>query len=473
MPNKNIKEALTFDDVLLTPKKSGVFSRKDVSTKTKLSKHIELFTPIIPANMDTVCDAEMARFIAQAGGMAFIHRFSSIEHQADQVRRVKRSEGIIIDDPYTLMPYQTIYDARLIMADHGISGLLIIDDKKRLVGILTNRDIALEDNDKKKVADIMTKKVITAPHTTKIEKAKELFKKNRIEKLPLVDKNGVLKGLITLKDVLKKARNGHATQDKKGRLMVGAAIGVKDGYLERADALLRAEADVILIDIAHGHSKRVIDAIKKLKKTFTKIEIVAGNVATPDGVRDLALAGADAVKVGIGPGAGCTTRIVTGVGVPQLSAILNCAREAKKYKIPIIADGGIQSSGDFSKALAAGAQAVMIGSLLAGTDEAPGEYIIEDGVAYKLYRGQASYDAQKDTNLRDGSDGFTRTPEGRAGKVFYRGSAKNIVTELIGGLRSSMSYLGAHNIQEFQKNAEFVRITPSGLEESHQHDIKT
>lgn len=467
-----MKESLTFDDVLLVPKKSGVFSRKDVSTKTRLTKNIELSIPIIPANMDTVTESMMARFIAQAGGIGFIHRFCSLEYQVEQVRRVKRSEGVIIEDPYTAAPHETIGEARRLMSEYGVSGLLVVNEQNILVGIITRRDIALE-RDEQLVQNAMTQNVITAPHVTNLERAKEILKKHRIEKLPLVDGENKLRGLITLKDILKTIQNGYATKDKKGRLMVGAAIGVRENFLERADALLKAGADALLVDVAHGHSARVIDAVRKLRQKFESVAIIAGNVATPQGVKDLIKAGADAIKVGIGPGAGCITRVVTGVGVPQLSAILECAKEAHRFNVPIIADGGVRTSGDMAKALAAGAATVMIGSLFAGTDEAPGEYIIEDGVAYKLYRGQASRDAQNDMRKYNGSDGFVRAPEGKAGKVFYRGSAKNVVDELIAGLRSSMSYLGAHTLQEFWKNAEFVRMTQAGLRESYHHDIRT
>lgn len=477
---KNISLGLTFDDVLLSPKRSAVFSRKDVNVKTRLSRHIELAIPIIPANMDTVTEAPMARFMAQLGSIGFIHRFSSIEYQVEQVRRVKRAEGVMIEDPYTISPQHTIQEARELMERQGVSGLLVVNEGRVLVGILTRRDIMLEEDYAKPILMVMTKEVITAPVSTSPEEARRMLKKHRIEKLPLVDHNKIVRGLVTLKDILKNFHPGSALKDKKGRLMVGAALGVKDGYLDRAGMLIKAGADVLLIDIAHGHSERVFTVIKKLREAFGDVEIIAGNVATPEGVTDLIKAGADAVKVGIGPGAGCITRIVTGVGVPQLSAILDCAATARKLKIPIIADGGIRTSGDFSKALAAGASTVMAGSLFAGTDEAPGEYIFEDGVAYKLYRGQASRDAQQDMKNREsppagGSDGATgsiSTPEGKAGKVSYRGSASKVVEDLIGGLRSSMSYLGAHTLEQFQKNAEFVQITQSGIRESHSHDIK-
>ncbi len=475
-----MREGLTFDDVLLIPKKSRVFSRKDVSLKTLFSKNIELSAPIVSANMDTVTESRMARFLAESGGIGIIHRFISIEQEAEEVKKVKRAENIIIDDPYTILPHQTVYEARMLMSHDGVSGLLVVDsagssagERKKLIGIVTARDILFEKNENRKVSEVMTKKVITAPVNISPSRAKEILHKYRIEKLPLVSKSGVIKGLITSKDILKKSQNPIASKDKRGRLLVGAAVGVKEDALARTKALLDAGADAIVIDIAHGHNMRAVEMTKILKKKFKGIELVAGNVATAEGAIDLIKAGADAVKVGIGPGAACTTRVVTGVGVPQLTAIADCVKSASKFEVPIIADGGVKNSGDFSKALAAGASTVMIGSLFAGTDEAPGEYIIEDGVAYKLYRGMASRDAAEDKIKLDastslgasGGDGFSRNPEGKAGRVSYRGSAKNVVGDLIGGLRSSMSYLGAKNLKEFAKNAEFIKITQASFKE--------
>ena len=468
-----MKEGLTFDDVLLTPKKSRVFSRKDVSLKTLFSKNIELSAPIVSANMDTVTESRMARFLAESGGIGIIHRFLSIEQEAEEVKKVKRAENIIIDDPYTILPHQTVAEARMLMGHDGVSGLLVTDEKKRLVGIVTARDLLFEKDENRKMGEVMTKKVITAPVNISPSRAKEILHKYRIEKLPLVSKNGVVKGLITSKDILKKSQNPIASKDKRGRLLVGAAVGVKEDALARTKALLDAGADAIVIDIAHGHNMRALEMTKTLKKKFKGIELVAGNVATAEGAVDLIKAGADAVKVGIGPGAACTTRVVTGVGVPQLTAITDCVKAVSKFDIPIIADGGVKNSGDFSKALAAGSSSVMIGSLFAGTDEAPGEYIIEDGVAYKLYRGMASRDAAEDKNKLDGIDpstalgasGFSRNPEGKAGRVSYRGSAKNVIGDLVGGLRSSMSYLGAKNLKEFSKNTEFIKIPPASFRE--------
>lgn len=463
----NIKEGLTFDDVLLTPRKSRVFSRRDVFLRTSFSRHLEINLPLVSANMDTVTESRMARFMAEAGGIGIIHRFLTIEEEADEVRRVKRSESVIIDDPYTIRPDQTIREAREMMAKYSVSGLLVADENRKLVGILSSRDLLFEGENGQKVNQIMTKKVITATPGVGVDKAKEILHKYRIEKLPIVTRGGAIRGLITLKDILKKTQNPQASKDKKGRLLVGAAIGVKEDAMLRAKALLDAGADIIVVDIAHGHNVRALEIVKALRKKFGRIEIVAGNVATAEGVVDLIKAGADAVKIGVGPGAACTTRIVTGVGVPQLTAIMECAKSAKKYNVPIIADGGIKNSGDLAKALAAGGDTAMLGALFSGTDESPGEYIMEDGQAFKFYRGMASREAGEDkAKLDGGSDGFSRTPEGKAGRVPYRGSAKNVLVDLISGLRSSMSYLGAKNIKEFHKNAEFIKITPATEKEN-------
>lgn len=463
-----MKEAYTFDDVLLEPQRSLVFSRRDVNTETRFSKHITLNLPIVSANMDTVTESRMARFMAEMGGIGIIHRFLPISRQAEEVRLVKRAESALIDDPYTIFLESEVADAKKIMDQKHVSGLPVIDEKRKVVGIITRRDILFCENLNAKVKDAMTKKVITAERRVKIADAKKLLFKYRIEKLPLVDKSGKLKGLITLKDILRRDGSNRASKDKRGRFLVGAALGVKDDTLERARALLDAGADALVVDIAHGHNERAIQTVRFLKKKFSGVEIVGGNVATAKGTIDLIKVGADAVKVGIGPGAACTTRIVTGVGVPQLTAIIDCAEVALKYKIPIIADGGIKNSGDLSKALAAGASTVMIGSIFAGTDEAPGEYILEDGAGYKLYRGMASRDAADDKMKMDGIGASSYSaPEGKSGKVPYRGRAKNVLDDLAAGLRSSMSYLGAKNLSEFQKNAKFIRVTPSSLRESN------
>lgn len=474
---KPIRETLTFDDVLLVPKASSIFSRYDVSTKTRLTRNTELNIPIVSANMDTVTEARMARFMAEAGGIGIIHRFLSIESQADQVRKVKRAESVIIDDPYTISPDVTVDEASRVMTHRAISGLPVLDTQNRVVGIITKRDVLFTKNKTQLVKDVMTKKVITAPVKTTPKTAQELLFKYRIEKLPLVDAQKRLKGLITFKDMIRHMAPSNASKDKKGRLLVGAAIGVKEETKDRARKLLDAGADVLVLDIAHGHNIRAAKTIAMLKKTFPGVEIVGGNIATAQGAIDLIKAGVDAVKVGVGPGAACITRIVTGVGVPQLSALIDIASHTAKYNIPLIADGGIRMSGDLAKALAAGGHTAMIGSMLAGTDEAPGEYILEDGVGYKLYRGMASRDASEEKLRIDGEqvsnkDSAYRAPEGKSGKVSYRGHANLVIDDLISGLRSSMSYLGAHNIKQFQKNAEFVKITQAGLRESHSHDMK-
>ncbi|MBI2047843.1 MAG: IMP dehydrogenase [Parcubacteria group bacterium] len=469
-----LREGLTFDDVLLIPRKSRVFSRKNISTKTKLSKNIDLHTPLISANMDTVTESRMARAMAEAGGIGIIHRFCSIEKQTAEVRKVKRAENVIIEDPITVHPDQTAREVRELMNIHGVSSALVIKKyEKKLVGILTSRDMLFEDTNGRAVKDIMTKRVITAPANISIAKAQSILHQYKIEKLPLVKRNGDIAGLITLKDILKKIHNPYASKDRKGRLLVGAAVGVKDDTLPRTKALLEAGADVIVIDIAHGHNVRVLETIKILRKKFgKKIEIIAGNVATSEATLDLIKAGADGIKVGIGPGAACTTRVVTGVGVPQLTAIQDVVKAAQKYKVPIIADGGIKNSGDFSKALAAGAQTAMIGRLLAGCKESPGEYVMERGVAYKYYRGMASHEAGSDkAKLDGGKDGFSRAPEGASGKITYSGEAAMVISDLVSGLRSSMSYLGAHTLPEFSKNAEFIRITEAGLHESKPHGV--
>lgn len=489
-----IREGLTFDDVLLMPRRSAVFSRKDVSTKSRLSRNVMLNIPLVSANMDTVTESQMARAMARLGGIGIIHRFLSIERQVEEVRKVKRAENVMIEDPFTVTPEITLGEAKEYMRKEGISGVLVVkiaggkstqggsvSGGKKIVGILTRRDMLFETDDGKKVSALMTSKLITARPDISLEEARERLHKHRIEKLPLIDKKGILVGLITLKDILERMENPTSSKDKKGRLLVGAAVGVKNDTLERTDLLLKAGADVIVIDIAHGHNERAIETTKLLRKTFgTKVEIIAGNIATPEAARDLAKAGADGLKVGIGPGAACTTRIVTGVGVPQLSAIMDVVKEAKKLDIPLIADGGIKNSGDFSKALAAGADAAMIGNLLAGCKESPGEYILDRGVAYKYYRGMASYDATREKVEIDASkhgaaesaDGFFRSPEGASGRVAYRGEANMVIMDLVAGLRSSMSYLGAKNIKEFQKNAEFIRQSASGQLESSPHGVK-
>lgn len=462
-----MRDGYTFDDVLLEPQRSGVFSRKDVNTESQFSKHITLNMPIVSANMDTVTEHKMARFMAESGGIGIIHRFLPIDRQVAEVMRVKRAESVLIEDPYTIGSEADISEAERTMSEKNVSGLPVLNFAGKIVGIITRRDILFAEEKSKKVSDAMTKKVITGSPRITLPAAKKILFEHRIEKLPLVDRSGRLKGLITLKDILKQGNGRLSSKDKKGRFLVGAALGVKGDTLERARALLNAGADALVVDIAHGHNDRALETVRLLKRKFKGAEIVGGNVATLKGVVDLIRAGADSVKVGIGPGAACTTRIVTGVGVPQLTAILECAEAAAKYKVPIIADGGVRNSGDLSKALAAGASTVMIGSLLAGTDESPGEYIFEEGAGYKLYRGMASREASPSAG-----DDMYRAPEGKSGKVPYRGRAKNVLDDLVAGLRSSMSYLGAKNLRDFQKNARFIKITSATLRESHPHDMK-
>ena len=477
-----IREGITFDDVLLVPRRSGVFSRKDISTLTKLSKNLSLNIPLVSANMDTVTEALMARAMAEAGGIGIIHRFNTIEKQVEEVRKVKRAQNIIIEDPITVSPFITIEAVKGIMGREGISAVLVVEEgasartkgHKKLVGILTRRDLLFESDLTKKVSAVMTKDVITAPPTVSLSKAREILHAHKIEKLPLVTKGRELVGLITLRDIVEKINNPNAAKDEKGHLLVGAAVGVKGDAILRAEKLLSAGADVIVLDIAHGHNERALQMVRRLRKTFgKKIEIIAGNIATPEAARDLIRAGADGLKVGIGPGAACTTRIVTGVGVPQLTAIFDTVKIARKYGIPIIADGGVKNSGHFAKALAAGADTVMIGSLLAGCKESPGEYIMDRGVAYKYYRGMASHEAGSDKARMDGGgDGFSRAPEGASGKIPYHGEAAMVISDLVGGLRSSMSYLGAHTLKEFHQNARFMRMTAAGMSESKPHGVE-
>ncbi|MBI2672788.1 IMP dehydrogenase [Candidatus Woesearchaeota archaeon] len=472
-----VREGLTFDDVLLVPKKSPVYSRKDVNTRTKLSKNIYLNTPIISANMDSVTESDMAIALAREGGIGMIHRFLPIKDQVEEVLKVKRSETIIIENPYTFTPDRSLLEAKGFMEKYDINGMVIVNEKNEIIGIMTARDILFEENLSKKIYEVMTKEVITAKFGISVEEAKKILHENRIEKLPLVDENNVLKGLITTKDIIKREKYPLSSKDNKGRFMVGAAIGVKDDYLERAEALLKAGADILVLDIAHGHSDTAISCIREIKNKFGNIELIAGNVATAEGAEDLIKAGADAIKVGVGGGGVCTTRIVTGSGVPQLTAIIDCAKVAKKYNIPVIADGGIKFSGDITKALAAGASTVMIGRLLAGTDESPGTTIIRDGRKYKIYRGMASLGANMGRSYRNikeiDENLFSEVvPEGVESMVPYRGNVSEIIHQLIGGLRSGMSYCGAKNIEELQINAAFIKMSPAGLRESHPHDVE-
>ncbi|HLN36039.1 MAG TPA: IMP dehydrogenase [Nitrososphaeraceae archaeon] len=473
----NIKEGLTFDDVLLVPKHSSIVSRSQTSLKTRLSRNINLNIPIISANMDTVTESSMAIALAREGGIGIIHRFMTIQDQVDEVLRVKRSESVMIEQPYTIPIDSTIKQAKKMMQGYGVSGLLVEKDKK-LVGIVTKRDILFEKNFENNVSEVMSKDVVFAELGTTIDEAKEILHKNKIEKLPIIDRDEQIVGLITSKDILKMEQYPNASKDKKGHLMAGAAVGVKGDYLERTEALLEAGADVIVVDIAHGHSENAINCVRQIKKAFKNCELIAGNVATGNGAEDLIKAGVDAVKVGVGSGSICITRVITGSGVPQLTAIVDSVQTANNYDVPVISDGGIRNSGDVTKALAAGSSSIMIGSLLGGTDESPGKTLVKNGKKYKIYRGMASFYASLGRRYReegaqvvDSDDLNDYVPEGVEAMVPYKGSVVEIVRQLVGGLRSGLSYCGAKNISEMQKNADFIRITSAGYIESQPHDV--
>ena len=473
----DIREGLTFDDVLLVPKRSPIVSRSQTDLRTKLSRNITLNIPIISANMDTVTESGMAISLAREGGIGIIHRFMTIEDQVDEILRVKRSESAMIEQPYTIKPDATAAEAKKEMAEYGVSGLLV-EEGGKLVGIITRRDITFEKNNKSKVSELMTKEVITAKAGTTIEQAKEILHKQRIEKLPVIDEKHRIVGLITSKDILKMDQYPHASKDRKGRLLVGAAVGVKGDYLERTEALLDAGADVLVVDIAHGHSENAINTVHMIKKAFPGCELIAGNIATGDGALDLIKAGVDAVKVGVGSGSICITRVVTGSGVPQLTAVLDSVRVARDYDIPVISDGGIRNSGDITKALAAGSASVMVGSLFGGTDESPGKTLVKNGKKFKMYRGMASFYAslgrkyrEEGSHVVDSDDLNDYVPEGVEAMVPYKGSVVEIVRQLAGGLRSGLSYCGAKTITEMQKNAEFIKMTSAGFIESQPHDV--
>ena len=467
-----VKKALTFEDVLLMPQYSEILP-KDIVLKSRLTKKINLNVPLVSAAMDTVTEYRTAIMMARLGGIGIIHKNMDIKTQVRMVKRVKKSESGVIIDPIFIKPDATIKEALDIMSEYRISGVPVVNDDRVLIGILTNRDLRFETDFTALVGDKMTKTpLITAPKGCTLDDAEEIFKNNKVEKLPIVDENGKLDGLITIKDLKKRIEYPNSNKDKYGRLIVGAAIGV--GHFERAEALVDAGVDVLVLDSAHGHSKNIINTLKELKSNLD-VDVIVGNVANPKSIADLAKAGADAIKVGIGPGSICTTRIVAGVGVPQITAISDCAEEAKKYDIPIIADGGIKYSGDIAKALAAGASSVMIGSLLAGCDESPGDLITFQGRQYKLYRGMGSIGAMTrgsaDRYFQEGTASDKLVPEGIEGRVPYAGTLKNVVFQLLGGLRSSMGYCGSINISTFQEKAEFVEITTAGLKESHVHDV--
>ncbi|NPA32694.1 MAG: IMP dehydrogenase [Aquificae bacterium] len=473
---KKIREALTFDDVLLVPQYSEVLPH-EVDVSTYLTRRIKLNIPIVSAAMDTVTEARLAIALAREGGIGIIHRNLPVKKQAEEVEKVKKSESGMIINPVVVKPQTNVKQALEIMAKYKISGVPVVDEEGKLVGILTNRDLRFikpEDYDKP-VSLYMTKEnLITAQEGVTLEEAEEIFRRYKIEKLPIVDREGRIKGLITIKDIVKRRKYPNACKDELGRLRVGAAVGTGDETLERVSALVEAGVDVVVVDTAHGHSKRVIKTVEKIKSAFPELEVIAGNVATAEGTRALIDAGADAVKVGVGPGSICTTRIVAGVGVPQLTAIMDAYSVAREAGVPIIADGGIRYSGDIVKALAAGASAVMLGNLLAGTEEAPGEIIYYQGRAYKVYRGMGSLGAMSSrlSSDRYGQDKLEKfVPEGIEGRVPYKGRLAEVVYQLVGGLRSGMGYVGARNIPELQEKAKFVRITWAGYRESHVHDV--
>jgi IMP dehydrogenase len=474
--NKFAGEAVTFDDVLLLPRKSNVLPR-DVEVKTKLSRNIDLNIPLVSAAMDTVTESRLAIALAREGGIGIIHKNMTIGEQASQVDHVKRSESGMILDPITMKSDKTVGDALELMGRYQISGIPIIDDDGKLIGIVTNRDLRFEANRRLKIAKVMTSSnLITAPVGTTLERAEQILQKHRIEKLPVVDRSGKLRGLITVKDIQKKMHHPHACKDNRGRLRVGAAVGVTADTPERAEELIKAGVDVIIVDTAHGHSQGVIDMVKTLRKKFPECELIAGNVGTPEGTADLIKAGVDAIKIGIGPGSICTTRIIAGVGVPQVTAIYQCSKVASKSRIPIIADGGIKQTGDVAKAIAAGADSVMIGSLFAGVDESPGEKVLYEGRSYKMYRGMGSIEAMKrgssDRYFQDAEEGLPKlVPEGIEGRVPYKGSLEETVYQIVGGLRSAMGYCGCRNVKEMKIHTQFIKISEAGLRESHPHDV--
>jgi len=469
--------ALTYDDVLLVPQHSDVDSRRTLSTKSCLTKKIGLQVPIVSANMDVVTESEMAITMAREGGIGMIHRFMTIPEQARQIQRVKKAESFIVDKPITMTESNTVGDVKRVVDETGTGGILILDKNDRLIGIVSTRDLLFEHDANKPVTAIMSKDVHTAPPDTSLKQAEKLLHEYRVEKLPLVADGGKVVGLVTLKDIMKITQFPKATKDAKGRLSVGAAVGVRDKEMRRVEAVLEAGADCIVVDIAHGDSQLEIEMIKNIRKSFPEAQIIGGNVATADGTKRLVDAGVDAVKVGVGPGSICITRIVAGSGVPQLTAVIECAEVARTYGIPIIADGGIRQPGDLAKAIAAGAQTAMVGSMLAGTDESPGLIMTRKGHRYKASRGMASLDANIDRNKREGND-LTQeeiedyVAEGVEASVPYRGKAREVLTQLLGGLQSGMSYSGARSIEEFQQKAIFVRMTGAGLKESGPHDVE-
>ena len=471
------KEGLTFDDVLLVPKYSDITSRSQTNLGTKLSRNISLNIPFTSANMDTVTESAMAVVMARAGGVGIIHRFLTIQEQANEVLKVKRSGSVMIENPYTINQDKTVQDAIDYAEEKEVSGLLVVDSNSKLVGIVTDRDLLFETNTTHSIKDVMTKDVVTAKSGVSSEEAKEILHKHRIEKLPIVDESGSINGLITSKDITNIEDYPLASKDKKGRPLVGAAVGVKGDFLERTEALLDAGTDVLVVDIAHGHSENAISTVRNIKKAFPDCELIAGNIATAQGAEDLIKAGVDAVKVGVGSGSICITRVITGSGVPQLTAVMDCAKIGRDHGIPIISDGGTRTSGDATKALAAGASSVMIGSMLGGTDESPGTVLTKNGKRFKVYRGMASLGASLGRKSKDtGSVSFDDdlndyVAEGVEAMVPYKGTVTDILKQLTGGVRSGLSYCGAHSITQMQDNAEFIKMSRAGFAESQPHDV--
>jgi len=471
------KEGLTFDDVLLVPKYSDITSRSQTNLGTKLSRNISLNIPFISANMDTVTESAMAVVMARAGGIGIVHRFLTIQEQANEVLKVKRSGSVMIENPYTIDQDKTVQDAIDYAEEKEVSGLLVVDSNSKLVGIVTDRDLLFENNATHSIKDVMTKDVVTAKLGVSSEEAKEILHKHRIEKLPIVDESGSIHGLITSKDITNIEDYPLASKDQKGRPLVGAAVGVKGDFLERTEALLDAGTDVLVVDIAHGHSENAINTVRNIKKAFPDCELIAGNIATSQGAEDLIKAGVDAVKVGVGSGSICITRVITGSGVPQLTAVMDCAKIGRDHGIPIISDGGTRTSGDATKALASGASSVMIGSMLGGTDESPGTVLTKNGKRFKVYRGMASLGASLGRKSKDsGSVSFDDdlndyVAEGVEAMVPYKGTVTDILKQLTGGVRSGLSYCGAHTITQMQDNAEFIKMSRAGFAESQPHDV--
>jgi IMP dehydrogenase len=473
--------ALTYDDVLLVPCRSGVTSRRDVDTSTRLTRDLRLNIPIVSANMDTVTEARMARAMAREGGIGVIHRFMPIEQEAAEVQRVKRPEETVGGRHlHTIAPTRTLGEAIKLMGRHNVNSLLVVGENDRLLGIVTSRDVLFAEDPSQPVERIMTggEHLVTAPVGTRLEQARRILHEHRLEKLPLVDSTGHLRGLITARDVLRLTEHPKAARDSQGRLLVGAAIGAVGDYMERAQALVEAEVDVLVVDIAHGHSEHALRATRHVKDAFPEVQLIGGNVATGEGTRDLADAGADAIKVGVGPGAACSTRVVAGVGVPQLTAVFDCVAAAAQLGLPVIADGGVRNSGDLTKALAAGAETAMVGSLLAGTEESPGRTVLRNGVRFKVYRGMASLGAVEARRQRESSEDVLDelaaavVPEGVEAVVDYRGSVADLLYQQVGGLRSGMSYLNARTMEDLRRNARFVRMSDAGRAESKPHDLR-